>query len=68
MIKAQQMISNAVSSGRLTAADVASITFDAIRDKQFYILSHPNFMKLVKARLEDIAELRNPRDVFSLKG
>lgn len=67
MIKAQQMIEKAVSSGRLTAVDVANITFDAIRDKQFYILSHPNFMKLVKARLDDIAELRNPRDVFSLK-
>lgn len=67
MIKAQQMIEKAVNSGRLTAVDVANITFDAIRDKQFYILSHPNFMKLVKARLDDIAELRNPRDVFSLK-
>ncbi len=67
MIQAQQMIDRAVSSGRLTAADVANITFDAIRDRQFYILSHPNFMKLVKARLEDIAELRNPRDVFNLK-
>jgi len=67
MIKAQQMMERAVSSGRLTAVDVANITFEAIRDRQFYILSHPNFMKLVKARLEDIAEMRNPRDVFSLK-
>ena len=67
MIKAQQMIERAVSSGRLTAVDVANITFDAIRDRQFYILSHPNFMKLVNARLDDIAQLRNPRDVFSLK-
>lgn len=67
MIQAQQMIDKAVSSGKLTAVDVANITFDAIRDKQFYILTHQNFMKLVKARLDDIAELRNPRDVFSLK-
>ena len=67
MIKAQQMIERAVSSGRLTAVDVANITFDAMRDRQFYILSHPNFMKLVNARLDDIAQLRNPRDVFNLK-
>jgi NAD(P)-dependent dehydrogenase (short-subunit alcohol dehydrogenase family) len=67
MMQAQQMVEKAVSSGRLTAEDVARITFDAIRDKQFYILTHPNFMKLVKARLDDIAEMRNPRDVFSLK-
>ena len=67
MVLAQQMISKAVSVGKLTAADVANVTFDAIRDRQFYVLSHPNFMKLVKARLEDIAELRNPRDVFGMK-
>ena len=47
MIKAQQMIERAVSSGRLTAVDVANITFDAMRDRQFYILSHPNFMKQI---------------------
>ena len=68
MILAQQMVAKAVSAGKLTAVDVANITFDAIRDRQFYILTHPNFMKLVKARLDDIAEMRNPRDVFSLKG
>ena len=67
MMLAQQMIEKAVSSGKLTAVDVANITFDAIRDRQFYILTHPNFMKLVRARLDDIANLRNPSDVFSLK-
>ena len=67
MIQAQQMIAKAVSSGKLTATDVANITFDAIRDRRFYILTHLNFMKLVKARLDDIAQLRNPGDVFGLK-
>jgi NAD(P)-dependent dehydrogenase (short-subunit alcohol dehydrogenase family) len=67
MIQAQQMVERAVSGGKLTATDVANITFDAIRDRQFYILTHPNFMKLVKARLDDIAQLRNPSDVFSLR-
>lgn len=68
MIRAQQMIEKAVSSGKLTAIDVANITFDAIRDRQFYILTHPKFLPLVKARLDDIAQLRNPGDVFSLRG
>ena len=67
MIQAQQMVEKAVSSGKLTAVDVAEITFDAIRERRFYILTHPGFMKLVKARLNDIAELRNPGDVFGLK-
>ena len=66
MVVAQQQVAKAVSSGKLTAADVADVTFDAIRDRQFYILTHPNFMKLVNSRLDDIAALRNPRDV-SLK-
>ena len=67
MMLAQQMVEKAVSTGKVTAVDVANITFDAIRDRQFYILTHPNFMKLVRARLDDIANLRNPSDVFSLK-
>ena len=68
MMACQAMIEKAVSSGKLTAVDVAQITFQAIRDEQFYIFTHPKFMPLVKARLEDIAELRNPRDLFGMKG
>ncbi|MBL0125822.1 MAG: SDR family oxidoreductase [Betaproteobacteria bacterium] len=67
MMAAQAMIVKAVSSGKLTAADVADVTFQAIRDNQFYILTHPKFMPLVKARLDDIAELRNPGDAFGMK-
>ena len=67
MLAAQAMVAKAVSGGKLTAADVAELTFQAIRDNQFYILTHPRFMPLVKARLEDIAELRNPSDLFGMK-
>jgi NAD(P)-dependent dehydrogenase (short-subunit alcohol dehydrogenase family) len=67
MMAAQSMIAKAVSSGKLTAADVAELTFQAIRDNQFYVLTHPRFMPLVKARLDDIAELRNPSDLFGMK-
>ena len=67
MLAAQEMIAKAVSGGKLTAVDVAELTFQAIRDNQFYILTHPRFMPLVKARLDDIAELRNPADLFGMK-
>ena len=67
MLAAQQMIAKAVSGGKLTAFDVAELTFQAIRDNQFYILTHPRFMPLVKARLDDIAELRNPSNLFGMK-
>lgn len=67
MLAAQEMIAKAVSGGKLTAVDVAELTFQAIRDNQFYIVTHPRFMPLVKARLDDIAELRNPADLFGMK-
>ncbi len=64
---AQSMTNKAVSSGKLTAADVAQITFDAIREDRFYILTHPKIMATVNMRLEDIAKLQNPRDPFALR-
>ncbi|HEX9392513.1 MAG TPA: SDR family oxidoreductase [Usitatibacteraceae bacterium] len=64
---AQKMTHKAVSAGKMSAADVAQITFDAIRDNRFYILTHPKIMATVKMRLEDIEALQNPRDPFALK-
>ncbi len=68
MMAAQMMIEKAVSSGKLTAADVATLTFDAIRDERFFIFTHPKFLPLVQARLEDMANMRNPRDIFGMRG
>lgn len=68
MMAAQMMIEKAVSSGKLTAADVAALTFDAIRDEQFFIFTHPKFLPLVQARLDDMSNMRNPRDIFGMRG
>jgi len=64
-----QMISQAqsdkaVSSGKLTAADVAAMVFDAIDNNRFYIFSHPQALAGVQTRLEDVMLLRNPTDAF----
>ena len=67
MVVAQKMTHKAVSSGKMTATDVAQITFEAIRDNRFYIITHPKIMATVKMRLEDIEHLQNPRDPFALK-
>lgn len=67
MLEAQQLVAKAVSGGKLTAAEVAEQTFQAIRDDRFYIMTHPRFMPLVKARLDDLAEMRNPADAFGLR-
>jgi NAD(P)-dependent dehydrogenase (short-subunit alcohol dehydrogenase family) len=64
---ADLQIQRAVRSGRLTADDVATQTFDAIREDRFYILTHPQILPSVKLRHEDIETLRNPTDPLSLK-
>jgi NAD(P)-dependent dehydrogenase (short-subunit alcohol dehydrogenase family) len=64
---AQAMTSKAVESGRVSAAQVAGFVFDALRDKRFYIYSHPKALASVQTRLEDIMLARNPTDPFADK-
>jgi NAD(P)-dependent dehydrogenase (short-subunit alcohol dehydrogenase family) len=59
--------SKAVSSGKVTAQDVAERTFHAIRDNQFYIYSHPQALGNVQTRMEDIVTMRNPSDPFKAR-
>ncbi len=61
---AQAMTVKAVQSGKVTAADVAQITFDAIRDNQFYIYSHPGALAGVGARMDEIVHQKNPGDPY----
>lgn len=63
----QAMSDKAVSSGKVTAADVAQKVFDAISANQFYIYSHPKAINSVQTRLEDIMQARNPTDPFKEK-
>jgi len=60
----QAQSDKAVSSGKLTAADVAAMVFDAIDHNRFYIFSHPQALAGVQTRLEDVMLLRNPTDAF----
>ncbi|MFG6415460.1 SDR family oxidoreductase [Roseateles sp. DC23W] len=60
----QAQTDKAVSSGKLTAADVAALVFDAIDHHKFYIFSHPQALAGVQTRLEDVMLQRNPSDPF----
>ncbi|MDY7537313.1 SDR family oxidoreductase [Undibacterium sp. RTI2.1] len=60
----QAMSDKAVSSGKVTAAEVAEKTFKAISDGQFYIYSHPAALGNVQERMEDIITQRNPSDPY----
>lgn len=64
---AARQLTRAVEGGKLTARDVALLTFDAVREGRFYVITHPNIMPSVQLRLDDIAQLRNPTDPMSLK-
>ena len=63
----QAMTGKAVDSGKVSAADVAQLVFDAMASRQFYIYSHPKAIKSVQTRLEDILQARNPTDPFADK-
>lgn len=61
----QLMSEKAVSSGKVTAAEVAERTFEAIKENKFYIFSHPQALGNVQTRMEDIIAQRNPGDPFA---
>ncbi|GAB3188727.1 SDR family oxidoreductase [Hydrogenophaga aquatica] len=58
------MSEKAVSSGKVTAAEVAQRVFDAMADDRFYIYSHPRALGNVQTRMEAIVGQHNPPDPF----
>lgn len=64
---AHAMTDKAVNSGKLTAVDVARMTFMAVRAGSFYIASHPQALDGVRLRADDIVALRNPSDPLAAK-
>jgi NAD(P)-dependent dehydrogenase (short-subunit alcohol dehydrogenase family) len=60
----QAMTDKAVSSGKVSAAEVAQLVFDAISADRFYIFSHPRALGNVRSRMEGIVNQTNPADPF----
>lgn len=50
----------ALTSGKLSAADVARITLDAVRENRFYIFTHPKIKQTIEVRMRDILDERAP--------
>jgi NAD(P)-dependent dehydrogenase (short-subunit alcohol dehydrogenase family) len=63
-VAAQAMTQKAVESGKVSAQEVAQMTFDAIAAGQFYIYSHPDALAGVAERMEEIVQHRNPGDPY----
>ena len=64
---AQAMSDKAVSSGKVSAAQIAQAVLDAVEQGRFYIFSHPKSLAGVQTRMEDIMQLRNPTDPFAAR-
>lgn len=67
MLAAQAATEKAVTSGRIGPTEVARLTFQAIAENRFYVVTHPKIMPSVRLRCEDVATLGNPRDPLGLK-
>ncbi len=63
----QTMSDKAVSSGKVTAAEVAQLVFDAVAHDQFYIYSHPQALGNVQSRMDAIVQQHNPPDPFEAR-
>jgi len=64
-LAAQAMTDKAVSSGKVSAQDVAEMTFKAISEGDFYIYSHPGALAGVQERMEHIVAGTNPGDPYA---
>ncbi len=62
---AQALVGKAVEAGRLSAADVARITFEAVREGRFYIYSHPQLLASVAERMDAIVHGKPPADAYA---
>ena len=62
----QAMLNKAVSSGKISADQVARAVVAAIKEQRFYILTHARIKGAIQARMEDILQDRAPRDPLKL--
>ncbi len=66
-IAARVRSEKAIASGRLSAAEVARMTFEAVREDRFYVITHPKMLASVELRLRDLLEQRSPSDPYTFK-
>jgi short-subunit dehydrogenase len=59
----EENVRKAVASGKLSAAEVARITVDAVKANRFYVLPHQRIKASIEQRMRDILDEREPVDV-----
>lgn len=64
---AQANSEKAVTGGRISAADVAGMTFEAVRANRFYVFTHPQIMPTVEARFDAVLKGAPPADPYATR-
>lgn len=64
---AQASLEKAVASGRMDAAEVARLTFEAVAAGRFYVFTHPQILPGVTARIESALSGQEPADPFATR-
>jgi short-subunit dehydrogenase len=64
-LAAQMLTEKAVTSGKVTAQDVAHLTFEGIRNGQFYLYSHPQALQTAAERFEAMVQGKEPADPYA---
>jgi NAD(P)-dependent dehydrogenase (short-subunit alcohol dehydrogenase family) len=59
----EEAVRQALLHGKLTAADIARVTLEAVESGRFYILTHEKIKGAIEIRMRDILEDRTPTDV-----
>jgi NAD(P)-dependent dehydrogenase (short-subunit alcohol dehydrogenase family) len=64
---AQSATEKAVASGKITAEQIAQLTFDAVRENRFYVFTHSQILPAVRARFDAILTGAAPADPYALR-
>ena len=59
----EEAMRRAVAAGKITAADVAALTLEAVKNDRFYVLPHQKIKNAIETRMQDILGERIPTDV-----
>ena len=64
---AQVASEKAVASGKITAEEIAQLTFDAVRDNRFYVFTHPQILPSLRARFDAVLAGAAPADPYAAR-
>src|SRR5688500_1733451 len=66
LLARQAMLRKAVTSGKISADQVAQAVIAAIQEERFYILTHPRIAGAIRSRMQDILQGRAPKNPLGL--